>query len=292
MITAPLAAFADDGSWSAEFSASGGPIYSEIENQKIVLEEEALKFLGNNQKQMGRTEAEFLFKNVSRKKQTIDAGFPVKFVDQVFTHGEIYVLDTPRYAHKINTFLETLFGDKLKKLEDRPKLFTDDELYQYTYYVNLTNASTRRMMTYGDFKKEFGKYVEFSAKQDDRDINIEEVLVETSIVNSNLEITFHFRHKLEFAKRQTSMVTVKYTSFSQTSAAPGSPGYNNYVWHYILWTGRTWKGPIQRFTFITPKRYKPRLPKAITLKEYNKNDAVYSAESYEPSENDEIIIKY
>src|SRR4030042_3754412 len=75
MFALTVGANADDGTWSAPYSRSEGPLYSEMENADIALQDEILAFDGF---QSGLTRATFFFSNTSSKAVEVQAGFPVR----------------------------------------------------------------------------------------------------------------------------------------------------------------------------------------------------------------------
>lgn len=102
--------------------------------------------------------------------------------------------------------------------------------------------------------------------------------------------TVHFLHTLILEPKQSIKVSVNY---SINSTYKGDARENIIANHYILGTGRTWRGNIKELLIKTPYYLTPDLPKIF--KKVQKEDKKYNyylALNYEPKKEDEIYTSF
>ena len=296
IIAFALTAFAsaDDGSWNATYSLSEGSLYSETENADIALQDEILAFDGFKTE---LTRAAFFFSNTSAKAVTVQAGFPVLVSinlqeDRVpGTEGQTgYFFSLSKYgpAGDELDFARLVFGAALKKAKSPD----DDYMEHSEEYFLATDLPVRREISAAGLTSLF----HFTITQDGRKVEPTSVVIEAMPVSGTgygvtLEVTFHFRHTLSFPARGASRVDVSYTAGYKTgSDSMGTYMSSRYDYYYILGTGRTWKGPIDRLYVAVPYDLNPGLPASFKRLGRMGKKEVYLAEKYEPATKDGISI--
>ncbi|MBI9101529.1 MAG: hypothetical protein JEY99_03865 [Spirochaetales bacterium] len=235
---------ADDGSWSKSFTISGGAIYSEEDEEDIILEKELLIFNGIT------TRAVFQFKNTSNRRKVITCGFPV-----------VHSIN----AYKVDDFLEISkgkYGDsgipgiEFFETREHPEIDNDVTMYAYPEVIVFSDFNNSR--DFIDPEEAVRAGIEFHIRQDGKEIKIENILVERKADAGGASLTFHFQHELLFESWSTTTVEVEYSQ--DLLFGEEGPGINSYRWSYVIGTGGTWKGPMGEFFFIAPKEWSGTIP--------------------------------
>ena len=259
-------AYADDGSWSSSFSISGGEIYSPVDDSRIVLEKELLLFTGSS------TEAYFLFRNTSGRDVELDCGFPVIHRIEAYLNGDYAEIPAARYGAGEIPGLG-FFKTEIRKSEDedgfswvRPEVIPD------------TRENNSREFIGPEIPAAVG--IDFEIFQDDRRIEVDDILLERSVGSESAALSFHFRHKLSFPASGTSIVKVKYTQ-DLLAGNDGGAACDVFKWNYVIGTGGTWKGPIGELFFIKPAGWEGELH-GLSYLSVNEGVEIYHAENYEP----------
>ncbi len=289
-----LYSLADDGSWNANYSLSGGALYSEAENPDVALSDEILIFDGFDS---GVTRAVFFFTNTSAKDLEVQAGFPIRvrlFIEEDVIPGtkeqKGYYFRESKYGPPSNSveYARVALGDSLKK-----GAFPEDEDIGHSWeYFLVQTVPVRRELP----AKELPDWFDFSITQDGNKVDISTIVTEAVLVKEEkdespfaLDVTFHFRHVLKFKARAVSRVEVRYTSDCASSGDRGGAfEATAYSYTYILGTGRTWKGPINRLYLVLPIESAPELPNAFQRMGRKEGREIYLAEQYEPAPEDVI----
>jgi len=251
---------ADEGWWT-NLRITGGAYYSKVEHPDIILEKEVLKYCGN-EGVFGGCEAHFLFKNTNQHPVSVKVGFPVKIVSPL---EEVNGLDPSQYLRK---------------------------QFRFEY------GSSRKIMSWSSFEvlNSLGPSSiinNITIIQDGRKIDIDSVLIDCNIAKPDTDvIQFHFLHKLDFRPDSYSNVVIKYSAFSSTMNTGSSETVNYIDWRYILGTGKTRKGPIKTIYVLIPDHLKPELPKSFNYIGDFKQNKIFMARNYEPSDKDEVAIRY
>ncbi|MCX7787199.1 MAG: hypothetical protein N2442_05845 [Spirochaetes bacterium] len=292
-----LSSYTDDGSWNANYSLSGGALYSETEHQDVALVDEILVFDGFEE---GTTRAVFFFSNTSAKDLEVQAGFPVQvclFLEEDVIPGtkdqKGFFFKEQQYGPPSNAieYSRVALGKALKTGE----FPVDEYIGHSTEYFLSKDVPVRNEISASDISDWF----ELSIMQDGKPVPLTTVVTEAKLVKGKerdsqvmLEITFHYRHVLRFKAGMTSRVEVRYTSeCASGSDRGGSKETTSYSYTYILGTGRTWKGSIHRLYLITPGGANPTLPQAFQRLGRMGGKEVYLAERYEPSPEDTIVMR-
>lgn len=253
---------ADDGGVRFPEDWTYGNIYVTEENPHVALEKELLVVeqiplqYGNP----GLVEAVFLFNNTSNETVNVPCAFPV-VVTMPYTciagtaKPLIAFNDDPNHA-----LWHLALGKKNAPINDH------DQTYPLADITALDKKL--RVMSYADYMNDLRLYGDSTAKnftdltctiiQDDKDIAVKMVGIETSISDSNtktedgmpiLQVTMviHFYHELSFAPNEHSVLSVRYPidtitySFRRTE----------YKLTYDISTGGTWKGSMDSFVILT-----------------------------------------
>ncbi|MBT3274005.1 MAG: hypothetical protein HN368_12685, partial [Spirochaetales bacterium] len=219
--------YADDGSWSNNFSINGGSIYAETDDANIVLEKEMLIFNGES------TSVFFLFYNTSDKQISIDCGFPV--INEIQTYKRFNHLEIP-----VGKYQDEGSIPAIEYFETAPLEHDDDDEPSFTFpeviLINDFNNS-REFVEY----EENMSGVSFEIYQDGAPVTIEKVLIDRQASADGTRVTFHFKHRLVFKPGQTSVVQVDYAQDLLFGNPGVMPGMSMYRWNYTIGTGSTWK---------------------------------------------------
>jgi hypothetical protein len=292
---------ADTGQWASDFRLSGGPLYTENENTEVSLEEELLVFSGEKST-TAATDAYFLFYNNSPSAVTVDVGFPVKtFLEINMTSVEgtpvSYSYSSGKYGGHNIDFLAIIFASDMKW--DRDALSIN---------IPAENIQRREKYSFEDFNGKFGQYFQIRVFQDKKPVTIPFVIMETRVAKKEnrqyiLEVFFHFQHSLVFPGAGFSKVDVHYSSLVHVAGSKqfGFKSsfmyyFNSFMWDYILYTGKTWKGPIKTLLFALPEGIDVQMPPGFSEKVIfpvlGSRMQVYAALQYEPGGTDEIHARY
>lgn len=293
---------------------SCGSPYSMIDHPDIALEKEVILCKGVQLEKDETTylpkvkdsgwHVEFLFRNTSSKAVTVDVGFPVEvLVGETRGKGRFLLADYPKGPY-YKIFLEKLFKGKFKKIKI-DKDFNDTVIggivYKKHWNDSITNSSTMNFSTFKNSQLADNTEISIDIVQDGKIISIDSVLLESlerlsplSEKQKDIYMVFHFVFKLSFKPGSYSNVIVDYTVPSWTSAASNGDYHN---WKYILETGRTWKGHINKVYLLIPSEIKEdattlKLPESFMSVGNVLKHHLYLAEDYEPSISDSIDIGY
>ncbi len=266
--------FADDGSWNKSFTIEGGSIYSEDDNTDIELIKEILIFNGEY------TKAVFQFKNTSSKAVTTECGFPVQYRIETYLNQDHLEIPVSPYGYDQEI-------PALNYFETRPLENTgseDDFIGAYPEIIPITDFNNIR--EYISLNK-IPKDLKFRILQNNKEVNIEKILLERHADKKGAWLTFHFNHQLRFKPGEISVVTVEYTN----DLYHGSDGMSNaFLWNYVIGTGGTWKGTIGEFYLLKPKDWQGELP-MLDLIWGNSEVQLYKSNNYEPHRDDMFTLR-
>jgi len=270
--TFPLSA--DDGGWSQSFSINSGSIYTETENPEIALEKEILIFDGN------KTKAVFSFYNNSNNDLEVTCGFPVSYNINSYIEDDLLLIPigkyNPGYIPYISYF-QTL---------EYENPFPDEPSFVYPQVILITEENNKRFYISANTVTD----LDFAISQEQNIVEIDTVLVELKADADGAEIIFHYKHTLHFPANTRSTVAVNYSQnlhYGSNGAGMGEM----YRWNYIIGTGGTWKGPIQKLLIAVPYNWYNNFTQYTEKEELdllfeNKAFKLYLANNYNPEISD------
>lgn len=190
----------------------------------------------------------------------------------------------------VGKFLTAIYAKDLRN--------TSDEEGDQVYLIPRAKVEKRVQFSYADFVSKYKDWMEVNIEQDGVTRNVSAVVIEARLVDKkSLEIDFHFKHALTFPAQAISTVSVRYQGIVEIGREEVSPiGMGPYIekseWNYVLGTGRTWKGPIEKLYLLLPPQSAPKLPQAFRLVGDHGGCRLYVAAGYEPGESDAIRLPY
>jgi hypothetical protein len=294
-----------NGGWTEDyFAVESGPVYSGTEHPEIALKREVLRFEGFDEDGTARTSVFYEFRNESDDEVRVDAAFPVDVWADLAEDGESFLL----YGHEKGGGKH--FLDFWKRVLGK-KLVIKYNKGNGHYMGRIARKDTEGEESIGlkAFRKRFGKYVDFGVSQDDEQVVVESVAVQThakSIYGYNdigalgdrfhLIATFHFKYSMSFGPGATSSVAASYSVPGLVERSGygthGSIMYD-YQWLYQVWPGGTWNGPIKRFFFVLPQEMAPGSQMSYDWDEYYQDLGqvgsmhVFMASDFEPAHEED-----
>ncbi|MBN1349253.1 hypothetical protein JXJ21_07580 [candidate division KSB1 bacterium] len=278
LLVLPAASHADEGWWTAT-RIQGSTLYSEVDHPAISLEKEIVIY----DVAQGEESCDiyFLFRNTSNQLVTVKAGFPAEIVIPLTIWSP---LDPGEHL--------------VAKLFDKPL----DEYAGRLWQSIIEDAKTfklaiRKFIPWNEFEGynlfwRDQQWIQLAIAQDGINALVDSVFIEARVTSDSVaKVTFHFVHQLKFAPNAVSTVHVQYKPFD-TVMNSGSVFWAKLIhWRYILATGRTWHGRIEKAYIIVPDYLKPDLPKQFREAGAYLGKTLLLAENYEPAETDKIEIK-
>ena len=245
-ILQPCKVMADEGFYLGA-TVSGGIIYAENGHEHIALKREIIELQQRSEMRMADYtnipiydyKVLFEFQNTANETATVPCAFPIEFRHDV---GMGFI------ANELTIELFQLFKGELTLDESQNRSWADKVKAELE-----GEKPIRKMVTLEELSS-LG--IIFKVFQDGKSIDIQQVLAEISLEEntqnkwqSQILVRFHLMHELSFKEFETSMVKVEYS-------VPGVHfGYDDskYYSPYVLWTGRTWKGPIDEIHVVFPE---------------------------------------
>ena len=267
------AVFPDDGSWSRSFSISGGSVYSEEENESIVLEKELMIFNGES------TTAHFLFRNLKDAEVIVDCGFPVVFSIDAYGCNGYLELPIGKYGPSAN-----VPGLEFFETAGHPDAAADEPVFVYPEVILINDYNRSRNFIDADAQVPAG--LDFTIMQDGRSVPVEKILVERKLSERSAEVILHHKHELVLPAFSRSIVSISYKQ-NLLYGNDGGAAADVFRWDYMIGTGGTWKGPIGEIYLIAAEAWHGELSGLKPVNRKQKDGVnIYYAENYEPSEGD------
>lgn len=284
--------FCDDGTWGVNFDITNGSIYSEVENPDIRMKKEIIKLKDIF---TGSTEVIFLFENTTNKNIEMYAGFPINItiptaLEEIEVEGaakKAYYLPGPGKYGGISV------ADYIPYFETVTIIYEEDPFNPETDYLLEEDLQKRIVL---ESANSIDKDFDFSIYQNNKLVDIDQTVIESKFFNeqSQLTLTYHFKHKLTFKPKEQSIVKVEYSVSTIKGTSQSSKGFIEiYNWNYILWTGRTWKDNIEDCCFVTPNYIDENGVNSSLAYLGEKSDyKVFYKKNYEPAGADVINVAF
>lgn len=310
LVLSPLTGLDADEGWSIGSRVAGGALYSDVDHPDIALEKEVLLY-----RPTGQVEAHFLFRNTSQELVRVDVGFPVLAVnprlgrDIHYKYGD----DPESVTRQLQAESGVDFGDLVSSPVEEWSMSISQDRRPVTIDSVRVGAETTRKCTIlhryrvllvegqeADADSLWYQFVEVTAddtvrtraREPARHAHLaEQGWIDSPIIQGGeLSVHYHFMHQLAFPAASQSTVVVRYSGISWLNE--DYTGIDYYTWHYILGTGRTWKGPIGVLYLLVPHYLRPALPAAFSRAGRYGEHGMYVARDYEPAADDTIAVDY
>ncbi len=257
--------FADDGGTSNPENWSYGNIYVKKENKDIALENEVMlvKHCPDDSKD-SLIKCLFDFKNTSSQDITVDCAFPVRISLPYTEDKETGKINCgQKFNCRINktawnlafgvpkgktlSFTNNSNNEDLFITKDKLKS-ADKNLYTLPYKDFLSWCRTEW------YRDQNSQYVnpDFKTIQDGKNISIQTVGIETTVLSDHILLVLHFYYKLFFPANKNSTVQ---NSYYPNAKIIGKRRSEIYQTEYDISTGGTWKGSIKNFILVTDGQF-------------------------------------